>query len=67
MSSSLTSASLADGTLLSGSGPVYVSYRGQLFIFKSIAQLIGDGYGGSAAVPVPGTAGLPVVIGYAGP
>ena len=67
VSSSLTSASLADGTLLSGSGTVYVSYRSQLFIFKSIAQLIGDGYGGTAAVPVPGTAGLPVVIGYAGP
>ena len=46
---------------------MYVSYHGQLFIFKSIAQLVGDGYGGSAAVPVPGTAGLPVVIGYAGP
>jgi hypothetical protein len=67
VSSSLTSASLADGTLLSASGPVYVSYRGQLFIFKSMAQLNGDGYGGTAAVPVPGTAGLPVVIGYAGP
>ena len=35
VSSSLTSASLANGTLLSGSGPVYVSYRGELFIFKS--------------------------------
>jgi hypothetical protein len=67
VSSYLTSASLPDGTLLSASGPVYVSYRGQLFSFKSVAQLVGDGYGGTAAVPVPGTAGLPVVIAYIGP
>jgi hypothetical protein len=64
---SLTSAGVASGVLLSASGPVYVTYRGQLFIFKSPAQLSSDGYGGTAAVPVPGTGGLPVVVGYAGP
>ena len=66
VSSSLTSDSVASGVLLSASGPVYVSYRGELFIFKSLAQLYADGYGGTAAVPVPGTGGLPVVVGYAG-
>ena len=40
---------------------VYVSYQGKLYPFKSAGQLDADGYGGTAAVHVPGTAGLAVV------
>ena len=46
--------------LLSAPGKVYVSYQGDLYLFKAKAQLAEDGYGGTAAVPVPGTGGLNV-------
>ena len=45
---------------------VYASYQGELFRFKAMAQLFADGYGGTAAVPVPGTGALPVVYPYSG-
>jgi hypothetical protein len=49
-----TSAPLASGVLLSVDRQgVYVTYRGQLFPFSSMAQLAAEGYGGTAAVPVP--------------
>lgn len=67
VSSSETGASLADGVLLScHANTVYVSYHGNLFPFKAMAQLTTDGYGGTAAVPVPGTGGLPVAYPYSG-
>ncbi len=59
-------AGIASGVELSVSGRVYVTYQGNLYPFKSISQLRADGYGGTAAVQVPGTAGLPVVAGYSG-
>jgi hypothetical protein len=60
-------ASLADGVLLSvGPKGVYVSYRGELFPFRSMAQMSADGYGGTAVVPVPSTGGLDVVSPYSG-
>ena len=37
-----------------------------LYLFKTMAQLANDGYGGTAAVPVPGTRGLSVVSPYSG-
>jgi hypothetical protein len=61
------SAVLAGGELLSVSGTVYVSYQGDLYPFKSIAQLRANGYGGTAALTLPATAGLPVVIAYSRP
>ena len=59
-------AGIASGVVLSALGPVYVSYLGNLFPFKSMGQLSGDGYGGTAEVHVPSTAGLPVVPSYTG-
>ena len=61
-----TSAALASGVLLSAPGKVYVSYQGDLYLFKAEAQLAVDGYGGTAAVPVPGTGGLNVFTVYLG-
>ncbi len=61
-----TSADIASGVLISASGAVFVGYEGDLYPFKSVLQLHSDGYSGTAAVPVPGTGGLPVVVGYKG-
>ena len=57
---------IAGGVLLTASGRVYVSYQGALYPFKSMAQLVADGYAGTAAVPVPGTGGLSIVPSYTG-
>ena len=46
-------------------GPVYVSYVGRLYPFKTTAQLANTGYGGTPAVPAPHTGGLAVVFPYA--
>jgi hypothetical protein len=59
------SAGIAGGVVLSALGPVYASYGGDLYGFSSMAQLKADGYGGTAAVPVPGTGGLTVAA-YSG-
>lgn len=67
VSGAQTSAAIADGELLSVSGTVYVSYQGDLYPFKSEAQLRASGYGGTAAIAVPATAGLPVVVAYTTP
>ena len=58
-------AGIASGVELSAPGGVYVSYQGKLYPFKSVGQLKSDGYGGTAAVHVPGTAGLPIAA-YSG-
>jgi hypothetical protein len=52
--------------LLTASGRVYVSYPGALYPFKSMAQLVADGYAGTAGVPVPGAGGLGIVATYTG-
>ena len=57
-------AGIAGGVELSAPGRVYVTYQGDLYPFKSLGQLRTDGYGGTAAVQVPGTAGLHVVASY---
>ena len=54
-----TSPVLASGELLSTSGRVFVSYQGDLYPFKSLAQLRADGYGGTAALTAPSTGGVP--------
>ncbi len=54
------SAPAAAGVLLTVAGPVYVTYQGQVWPFKTMTQLHNTGYGGTAAVPVPSTGGLTV-------
>ena len=61
-----TSTAIASGVLLSAPGTVYVSYAGALYPLKTMAQLDSDGYGGTAAVPVPGTGAVGVVSSYSG-
>ncbi len=59
-----TGAPMADGVVLSVAGPVYVSYVGELYPFKTTTQLDNTGYGGTPAVPAPHTGGLTVVFPY---
>ncbi len=66
VTSAQSSAVLASGELLTISGTVYVSYQGDLYPFKSMAQLRADGYGGTAALTAPSTSGAPVVSTYSG-
>ena len=50
-------AQMANGTLVSakesGYAGVYVAFDGEMFAFSSLGQLDAEGYGGTAAVPVP--------------
>jgi hypothetical protein len=62
----LTGAAIASGTLLTVNGEVYVSYGGDLYPFKSPAQLRSDGYGGTPSLPVPSTGHLTVELPYSG-
>ena len=59
-----TGAPMANGVVLSVAGPVYVSYVGELYPFKTTTQLDNTGYGGTPAVPAPHTGGLTVVFPY---
>ena len=61
-----TGAPMANGVVLSVAGPVYVSYVGELYPFKTTTQLANTGYGGTPAVPAPHTGGLTVVFPYSG-
>ena len=54
------------GTLLTLNGQVYVSYGGDLYPFKSLAQLKADGYGGTPSLPIPNTGHLTVEFPYSG-
>ncbi len=63
---SLSAAPVANGTLLTAASTVYVAYDGQLYPFRSGAQLRADGYGGTPAVVVPSLGGLPVEASYSG-
>ena len=62
----LTGAAIAGGTLVTVNGEVYVSYDGDLYPFKSPAQLRSDGYGGTPSLPVPSTDHLTVELPYSG-
>ena len=59
-------AAIADGTLLTVGGTVYVSYGDTLFPFKSMDQLAADGYGGTPSIAVTSTGGLTVETSYSG-
>jgi hypothetical protein len=61
-----TGAAMASGVVLSVAGPVYVSYQGDVYPFKTMTQLANDGYGGTAAVPTPHAGGLTAVFPYSG-
>ena len=60
VSSAQKSAGVATGVVLSVAGPVYATYQGTLWAFKSQSMLKADGYSGTAAVSVPSTTGLTV-------
>ncbi|HUC12911.1 MAG TPA: hypothetical protein VMS00_00530 [Acidimicrobiales bacterium] len=62
----LTGATIDGGTLLTVNSQVYVSYGGDLYPFKSLAQLKADGYGGTPSLPVPSTGHLIVELPYSG-
>jgi hypothetical protein len=64
--SPFSGAAIADGTLLTVGGTVYVSYGDTLFPFKSMSQLAADGYGGTPSIAVPTTGGLTVETSYSG-
>ena len=66
VSAAQTGAAIASGVVLSVAGPVYVSYQGTVYPFKTMTQLTNDGYGGTAAVPTPHTGGLTVIFPYSG-
>ena len=68
VSSAQALAPIASGVLLSvahGRG-VFVSFDGGAYLFKAMGQFLRDGYGGTAAVPVPGPDHLVVVSPYSG-
>jgi hypothetical protein len=66
VSAAETGAAIASGAVLSVAGPVYASYQGSVYPFKTMKQLANDGYGGTAAVPTPHTGGLTVIFPYSG-
>ena len=71
ISSTQTSAAIASGVLLSGvwttpDATVYTTFVGNAFPFKTENQLMKDGYGGTAAVPIPNIGGLSIVANYTG-
>jgi hypothetical protein len=68
VTSAMTSAPVASGVLLSaaGDGKVFVTYQGDAYLLKTLSQLTRDGYGGTAAVAVPGTDRLTAYSTYSG-
>ena len=64
-----TNARPADGVLFDGvvNRGVYLLSNDNLFQFMTTRQLMAAGYGGTAAVSVPSTCGLPVVVDYTSP
>jgi hypothetical protein len=66
ITSTQTSASIGSGTLLTVNGIVYVAYVGNLIPFKTPAQLLADGFGGTASVTATNLGGLSVVSVYTG-
>jgi hypothetical protein len=64
--SSWTTVAIANGTLITINGAVYVSEGGDLFEFKTPAQLAADGFGGTPSIVVASFGGIPVVTSYLG-
>lgn len=66
ISSSATSTPIASGVVVTIGGGVYVSSGGNLFAFKSMAQLTADGYSGTPSIILPNAGGLTLIISYSG-
>jgi hypothetical protein len=61
-----TTSTIANGTLITTNGAVYVSEGGDLFEFKTLAQLVADGFGGTPSIVTPNFGGIPIVTSYLG-
>jgi len=61
-----TTSVIANGTLITVNSAVFVSEGGDLFAFKSFAQLVADGFGGTPSIVTPNYGGIPVVSTYLG-
>jgi hypothetical protein len=66
ISTAATSATIANGVLVTIGGTVYVSNGGQLLAFKSMTQLMADGFGGTPSIILPNAGGLSLVTNYSG-
>jgi hypothetical protein len=64
--SSWTTVAIANGTLITINGAVYNSDGGDLFEFKTLAQLVADGFGGTPSIVTASFGGIPVVTTYLG-
>jgi len=61
-----TTSVIANGTLITVNSAVFVSEGGDLFAFKSFAQLVADGFGGTPSIVTPNYGGIPIVTTYTG-
>jgi hypothetical protein len=61
-----TTSVIANGTLITVNSAVFVSEGGDLFAFKTFAQLVADGFGGTPSIVTPNYGGIPVVSTYLG-
>ena len=66
LSATATGTTIADGVLVTYDHGVWVSEGDKLFPFRSMGQLMADGYGGTPSVSVATLAGLATVTAYAG-
>ncbi|HET9058882.1 MAG TPA: hypothetical protein VFN61_03090 [Acidimicrobiales bacterium] len=66
VTSAQTGATSRNGTLVTYGSAVYVVNGGDLFEFKSMAQLLADGYGGTPSIVVPNVGGQALVTAYSG-
>ena len=66
LSATATGTTIADGVLVTYDHGVWVSEGDKLFPFRSMGQLMADGYGGTPSVSVGTLAGLATVTAYAG-
>ena len=66
LSATATGTTIADGVLVTYAHGVWVSEGDKLFPFRSMGQLMADGFGGTPSVSVGTLAGLATVTAYAG-
>jgi hypothetical protein len=66
ISSAATTATVANGVVVTLNGTVYVASNGALLAFKSMAQLMADGYGGTPSIIVPNASALSLITAYQG-
>lgn len=66
VSSSATSATPMNGTLVTYKSAVYVVNNSNLYEFKGMKQLMDAGYGGTPSIIIPNVGGLSLVTTYTG-